>query len=99
MNITRHAETSEKALERYLTHAAQASGLPCLKYTNANMAGYPDRILLLPGGAGVWVELKSRGRKPTRLQAIRHEALRAIGHRVEVIDGPEAIDALLEGLQ
>ena len=61
-NIERHAEISEKAIERYLVEQAKENGLLCLKYSNPNMAGYPDRILVIPDGRVVWVELKSRGK-------------------------------------
>lgn len=94
-NLTDHAETSEKEIEKYLRRRATEAGLVCLKYTNSNEAGYPDRIVLLPDGAVVWVELKSRGRKPTPLQLVRHGQLRAIGHVVWVIDRREQVDSLI----
>ena len=53
----------------------------CLKYANAGMVGYPDRICLLPGGVTVWVELKKQGEKSQRLlQGIRFQQMASIGH-------------------
>ncbi|WP_302612362.1 VRR-NUC domain-containing protein [uncultured Muribaculum sp.] len=95
-NLTHHADVSEKAIERYLVERAIQNGLPCLKYSNPNMVGYPDRLLVLPGGSVIWVELKSKGRKPTKLQEIRIAELKAMGHMVKVIDNKSDIDELIK---
>lgn len=95
-NITDHAEVSEKAIERYLVEQAEQSGLPCLKYSNPNMVGYPDRLLVLRGGGVIWVELKSKGRKPTKIQQIRMSELTGMGHLVKVIDNKADIDELIK---
>lgn len=95
-NITEHSEVSEKAIERYLVARAKKLGLPCLKYSNPNVAGYPDRLLVLPDGQVVWVELKSKGRKPTKLQLARHAELSGLRHSVKVIDSRAEVDALMD---
>ena len=97
-NIVHHSELSEKAIERYLFDRVRQAGGVCLKYSNPNMGGYPDRVALLPGGVSVWVELKSRGRKPTKLQMLRIESLRLLGHRVYVIDSREGVDLMMSEL-
>jgi hypothetical protein len=96
--ITNHAEVSEKSIERYLVEKAKEHGLPCLKYSNPNMAGYPDRLLVLPGAKVVWVELKSKGCKPDMRQQIRHQELSRMGHEVRVIDNKADIDKLMISL-
>lgn len=95
-NIADHAEVSEKAIELYLVEQAKQNGLLCLKYSNPNMVGYPDRLLVLPGGGVVWVELKSKGRKPTKIQQIRMSELTGMGHLVKVIDNKADIDELIK---
>lgn len=97
-NIVNHSEESEKSIERYLVDKAKDLGMPCLKYSNPNMVGYPDRLLVLPDARVVWIELKSRGKKPTKIQLARHEELRRIGHAVRVIDNKADIDELLTTL-
>ena len=82
--ITRHAEVSEKAIEK------------CLKYSNANLVGYPDRVVCLHGGKVVWVELKSKGKKPTKIQTIRQNELVSMGHEVYTIDNKQTIDELIK---
>ncbi len=98
-NIADYAEVSEKAIEKYLIEQAEANGLLCLKYSNPNMVGYPDRLLVLPGGGVVWVELKSKGRKPTKIQQIRMSELTGMGHLVKVIDNKADIDELIKTIK
>lgn len=88
-------EKSEKWLERQLVNKIGERGGVALKYSNAQCTGYPDRLVLLPGGRAYFVELKSKGKKPTRLQSLRHEELRALGFGVAVVDRPEALDDFL----
>lgn len=97
-NIVRHSEVSEKAIEAYLNKQARENNLLCLKYANANAAGYPDRLVCIPGGKVVWVELKSKGKTPTKLQRVRHAELQGIGHRVLVIRSKEQVDELINGI-
>lgn len=94
--LVRHAEVSEKALERYLAKRIKEVGGLCLKYSNPGMAGYPDRVCLLREGKTVWVELKSRGETLTPLQRVRLSALVDMGHCVRVCSSRQHIDALLE---
>lgn len=95
-NITDHAEVSEKAIERYLAQEVRRLGGICLKYSNANMVGYPDRVVCLPHGKTVWVELKSKGKKPTKMQTIRQAELACLGHEVYCIDNKKTIDELIK---
>ena len=94
-NIVRHSEVSEKAIEAYLVKRCKESGLLCLKYSNANTTGYPDRLVCLPHCNVIWVELKSKGKKPTKLQEIRHQELKRMGHEVWVISTKEMVDRLI----
>lgn len=94
-HITNHSEVSEKAIEKYLVEAVKSIGGICLKYSNANMVGYPDRVVCLHGGKTVWVELKSRGKKPTKIQTIRQSELVSLGHEVHTIDSKQKVDELI----
>lgn len=89
---------SEKVIERRLVVRCTQHGLICLKYSNANDTGLPDRLVLLPGGRVHWVELKSTGCKPTKLQTLQHDRLRAAGHEVTVVDTLEGVDALIDSI-
>ena len=86
----------EKTVEQNLVRYVQGMGGLCLKFVSPGMSGVPDRIILLPGGRLVFVELKAPGRKPRPLQLHCHALLRALGFRVFVLDRPEKIPVLLE---
>lgn len=96
--LTKHSETSEKALERYLRCRVEALNGLCLKYSSTITTGYPDRLCII-GGRYLWVELKSAGKHPTRLQTFRHRELHRHGALVAVCDSRESIDLALKTLQ
>ena len=97
-NIVRHAEVSEKAIERYIYKRMKEIGLLCIKYSNANETGYPDRLIVLPASQCMWIELKSKGRKPSKVQQIRIAELENRSHVVWVIDNKPLVDELTEAL-
>ena len=97
-NIVEHAEVSEKEIEKYLCKRMKEIGLPCIKYSNANETGYPDRLIVLPASQCMWVELKSKGRKPSKVQQIRIAELKKQKHVVLVIDNKPLVDELTEAL-
>lgn len=89
---------SEKDTERYLSRRVAEAGGLCLKFSSQTEVGYPDRLILLPGGQTAWAEIKSEGVKPRRLQQVRISALRTLGYRVAVCDTKAAVDAFLSDL-
>ena len=95
-SIIGEKKDSEKTLERSLVEEVRRRGGICLKLQGNMYAGMPDRLILLPGGRAVFVELKSEGIKPRKLQLVRHEELRALGFRVFVIDTQEKLTQFLD---
>lgn len=95
-NIVKHADVSEKMIERYLCDSVKQMGGVCLKYSNAGMVGYPDRICLLSGGVVFWAELKSKDGRLNEAQKIRIRQLRGMGHTVNVCRSKEDVDEVLE---
>lgn len=98
-NILHHSEWSEKEIEKYLRRKAKELNLICLKYSNPLESGYPDRLICLPDMRVVWVELKSKGKKPSKIQQLRFTSLRSLGHQVFVIDNKQDIDKLIQDIQ
>ena len=86
---------SEKVLEAELRERCKALGWMCIKLTSQYQRGLPDRLILMPGGRVCFVEIKTTGKKPTALQRVTHERLRALGYRVEVVDTTERLDNLI----
>lgn len=94
-NLTEYSERSEKAIEAYLKKQTEAAGGISLKFSSHNDTGYPDRLCLFPGGVSVWVELKSKGKKPTLLQRMRIDRLNDLGHAAFVCDSRETVDKII----
>lgn len=90
--LVRHAEMSEKSIERYLVGECEKRGWLSLKYSNMTEAGYPDRLIVMDGGLTAWCELKSAGRQMRPIQQRRYEQLTAMGHIVNVCDSRAAVD-------
>lgn len=86
---------SEKVLEAELRERCKALGWMCIKLTSQYQRGLPDRLILMPGGHVCFAEIKTTGKKPTALQRVTHERLRALGYRVEVVDTTESLDNLI----
>lgn len=93
--MTRHSEESEKALESFLCRRAKELGGVALKFASSHATGFPDRLVLLPGATVGWAEMKSKGKKATRLQLTRIRFLRLLGFPAEVIDSREGIEEFL----
>lgn len=81
----------EKVVEHKLVELVKINGGMCIKLLCDQLIGLPDRMCLFPGHKIVFVELKTTGRKPKRIQAYMHNKLRALGFRVEVIDTVESV--------
>ena len=82
---------SEKVVERKLVELVKINGGMCIKLLCDQLIGLPDRMCLFPGHKIVFVELKTTGQKPKRIQTYMHNKLRTLGFRVEVIDTVESV--------
>lgn len=92
--IAGHSEVSEKSIEQYLIQRTKERNGLCLKYDNPHEVGYPDRIVILPFYPAFWVEVKSYGKKPREIQAVRHRKLESLGQKVFVVDCKEQVDEI-----
>ena len=82
---------SEKVLERNLNKEVEALGGWSIKILSNFISGLPDRLVLLNGRA-YFVEVKSKGKKPSPIQRIVHKKLEALGFPVSVIDTTEKLN-------
>ena len=62
----------EKDIEAAFVRRVKALGGTAEKFTSPNRRSVPDRMVMLPGGVVVFVELKAPGKKPTEAQARDH---------------------------
>ncbi len=89
----------EKAIEKKLVKAVNATGGIAPKFVSPGLDGMPDRIVLLPGGYMAFAEVKAPGEKPRPLQLARHKLLRRLGFQVYVLDDEQQIGGILDGIR
>lgn len=88
----------EREIEAYLREQVRALGGKAYKLVCPGNDGVPDRLVCLPGGRTVFVELKAPGALPRPLQIHQMGLLKKLGFRVEVIDAKPQVDALIQEL-
>lgn len=85
---------SEKDLERTFSKKLnQTKKVWVIKLLSTFIKGLPDRMILCQGGYVGFAEIKTTGKKPTKIQTYIHEKLRALGFKVFVIDDLESRDS------
>jgi hypothetical protein len=87
---------SEKDLERTFSKKLnQTKKVWVIKLLSTFVKGLPDRIILCRGGYVGFAEIKTTGKKPTKIQLLIHSKLEALGFKVFVIDDLESRDAAI----
>lgn len=87
---------SEKDLERTFSDKLnRTKKVWVIKLLSTFIKGLPDRMILCQGGYVGFAEIKTTGKKPTKIQTYIHEKLRALGFKVFVIDDLESRDAAI----
>lgn len=90
---------NEKSTEKYLRDEIKKMGGKAYKFVSPGNVGVPDRLVCLPGGRAVFVELKSEGMHSTATQKRQQEKLRDLGFEVYAdIDTRENVDDLVRAL-
>ena len=93
--MARQSTTLEKDIERKLRKMVEKHGGLCLKWVCPGWSGVPDRLVLLPGGGVMFVELKRpKGGRVDPLQKWWAKRLRALGFWVFIVLDEEDIETL-----
>lgn len=90
--ITKKKSQRESSIEAYLVLRVHTIGGLCLKFVSPGRSGVPDRVVILPGGEVIWVELKAPGGKVSPVQARMHNRLRDLTQEVKVLWSTSQID-------
>lgn len=85
----------EKNIEDYLRKEVTKIGGYCMKWVSPSNRGVPDRILILPKGRVVFVELKQKGKKLDPLQKYFRKKFIALDQEHYVVDSKESADRLV----
>ena len=81
----------ETRVERALTPVVTARSGWAIKLL-PSVSGLPDRLVLLPGGRIIFVELKAPGNRPSAHQIVVHDRLRKLGFEVVVLSSVSLVD-------
>lgn len=77
----------EKDIEKLFRDEIKKAGGKAYKFTSPGNDGVPDRVVMLPGGRIVFVELKTDTGKLSKLQELRCRQIAELGQTVRVLHG------------
>lgn len=86
----------ESTIEARLVREVRKRGGLCYKFTSPGSPGVPDRIVILPGGITVYVELKTEVGRLANIQKWQISEIQKRGATVRVLKGMEQVLAFLE---
>ena len=86
---------TEKYLDKKISAELKKIGGWSIKLLATHIIGLPDRLCLLPGGRLFFAEIKTTGKKPTKLQLAIHKKLTRMGFNVFIVDNSEIIKEIL----
>lgn len=89
----------ERDVERQLVTGVKKLGGVCLKFVSPGSPGVPDRIIVLPNGRTLFVELKTEVGRLSRMQQYRIAELQTRKADVRIVYGAAAVRELLLELQ
>lgn len=86
----------ESPIEARLSRGVKQAGGLCLKWVSPGCTGVMDRIVLLPGGRVIFVELKQPGGRLSERQKWMRDVLSGLGMDVRCLWSKEQVDEFLE---
>lgn len=91
----------ESALEAKLSGIVRSRGGLCLKWVSPGFTGVPDRIVFLPKGKIIFVEVKRPGLKDGRSARQKRVAqiLTRLGQKVITVNSAEEFEEFIDEIQ
>lgn len=86
----------EKDIEHRLKAGVETLGGMCLKWVSPGCTGVPDRVVILPGGRVIFVELKKPGGRLSERQKLMTQKLKDLGTDVRHLWNVEQVQEFLE---
>lgn len=86
----------ESTIEARLVREVKKRGGLCYKFVSPGSPGVPDRIIILPGGRTVYVELKTEIGRLANVQKWQIDELKKRGADVRVLKGMDQVLAFLK---
>lgn len=88
----------EKEIEKVLTTEVKKLGGRAYKFVSPGNNGVPDRMVIFPGQAPVFVELKTGKGQLSALQEVQVRRLRELGQKVFVAKGIDGVSQFLQDM-
>lgn len=89
----------EKDVERLLVKGIKELGGVAYKFVSPGNSGVPDRVVVLPDGMVIFVELKTNTGRLSAIQTRQIVRLEQLGCEVRVLYGAEDVKDFLERLK
>ena len=89
----------EKEVEKFLVREVKKLGGISFKFISPGNAGVPDRIVILPSGKVIFVELKTDKGKLTKLQEVQIKKISDLGADARVLRGIEGVKEFINEIQ
>ena len=89
----------EKEIEKFLVREVKKLGGISFKFISPGNAGVPDRIVILPSGKVIFVELKTDKGKLTKLQEVQIKKISDLGADARVLRGIEGVKKFINEIQ
>lgn len=89
----------ERDIEAKLIKEVRRLGGRAYKWVSPGSNGVPDRIVIMPGGKIIFVELKTTTGRLTDLQKMQQRILRQLGCDIRTIYGPDQVQGFIDGLK
>ena len=89
----------EKEIEKYLRDRIKNLGGIAYKFISPGNNGVPDRIVLIPGGKIIFVQLKNEHGKTSNLQDMQIARIRNLGFNVRIINSKQKVDEFINEIQ
>ena len=86
----------EKRVERHLVEGVRLLGGMCLKFVSPGNSGVPDRLVILPDGKIIFVELKTDVGRLSKIQEYTINEMRKRSADVRVLYGLKDVKAFIE---
>lgn len=92
--------TLEKDVERRLKKGVESLGGRCMKLVSQGNNGVPDRLVLLPDGRCIFVELKRpKYGKLSPVQVAQQNRLASMGFDVRVLSNNLSVDSFIREVE
>lgn len=88
----------EKEIEKILVAEIRKLGGRAYKFVSPGNNGVPDRMVIFPGQAPVFVELKTGKGQLSALQEVQIRRLRELGQKVFVAKGIDGVSQFLQDM-